>query len=405
MNRRAFLGTLPVLGVGGPSVRSFSSYPAAPPNGPVLRRELFPDPIFLESVDLLRHEDSFLCRVRSSEGAEGWSVANNYQQKYLWPIQTLRVNPFFVGKDARDLDALIDGVYTYRSNYKLQSLALWVPVATVEFAILDLLGKIAGLPLGKLLSPTLHNPEIKVYQANNHRGKSAEESLDRIVAGVAETGAEAVKFKVAGRMNDPDLPAGRSERLIPLVRRALGDDMTLYADANSGYDIEQAVRIGHLMADHGYDFFEEPIAFDRYTELRQVKDRVGVPLAGGEQEASMNNFRYLIEQDVLAYVQPDLFYFGGMVRSMRVARMAAARGQRCVPHISGAGLGFLYMAHFVSALPNAGPYHEFKAGVNEVPYEVPGGGMEVREGKIRVPEGAGLGVVLDPDFVSKHRVV
>ncbi len=372
---------------------------------PVLRRELFPDPIVLESVELLRHADNFICRVRTADGAEGLSVSNNYQMVYLYPIATERVDPFFVGKDARDLDALVDGVYTYRSNYKLQSLALWVPVATVEFAILDLLGKVAHVPIHQLLSSRTHHSGIAVYQANDNRGKSAEESLERIRETVARTGARAVKFKVGGRMHDVDRPAGRSETLIRTVRAAFGPEMTLYADANSGYDVQDAIPIGRLMGTYDYAFFEEPIAFDRYSELRLVQEAVDVPLAGGEQEGSMYNFRDLIAADVLEYVQPDLFYFGGMIRSMRVARMAAERGKQCVPHISGSGLGFLYMMHFVAALPNAGPYHEFKENTRELPFECPTASLRVEHGRLAVPSGPGLGVVIDPDYLARHRPV
>ncbi|MEM1359771.1 MAG: mandelate racemase/muconate lactonizing enzyme family protein, partial [Bacteroidota bacterium] len=321
------------------------------------------------------------------------------------PIQVQRINPFFVGKDARDLDALIEGVYTFKSNYKLQSLALWVPLATVEFAILDMLGKLVQQPIGELISDRIYLPSVPVYQANNHRGKSAKESLERILETTKRTGAKAVKFKVAGRMLDPDHPAGRSEKLIPMVREAFGDDMTIYADANGGYDVADAIRIGKLMADYQYDFYEEPIAFDRYEDLKRVAKKVKIPLAGGEQEPSLYNFRYLIGEDVLDVVQPDIFYFGGMVRSLKVARMAAVKGKICVPHISGSGLGFLYMAHFVSALPNAGPYHEFKEKTRELPYECPTSTLRVESGTLRVPTGPGLGVIIDPDYLAKHQVV
>ena len=64
-----------------------------------------------------------------------------------------------------------------------------------------------------------------------------------------------------------------------------------------------------------------------------------IPIAGGEQEPSLHMFRWLIANDALQIVQPDMFYFGGMVRSMKVARMAAALGKECTPHISGSGLG------------------------------------------------------------------
>ena len=75
----------------------------------------------------------------------------------------------------------------------------------------------------------------------------------------------------------------------------------------------------------------------------------------------------MIEHRGVDVVQPDLFYFGGFVRSIRVARMAAAAGMPCTPHMSGGGLGYLYVAHFASCVPNAGPYQEFKGTDDSLP--------------------------------------
>ena len=119
----------------------------------------------------------------------------------------------------------------------------------------------------------------------------------------------------------------------------------------------------------------------------------------------MRNFRWLIGNQALDIVQPDIFYFGGMVRSMKVARMAEALGKTCVPHISGSGLGYLYMMHFVSALPNAGPYHEFKGFNREIPLDCPTSPLESEEGQVKVPDGPGSGVELDPEFMNRHIAV
>jgi L-alanine-DL-glutamate epimerase-like enolase superfamily enzyme len=372
---------------------------------PVLKAELFPEPVLIDSLELLRYEDNFICRVRSKQGAEGISVSNNMQMRSLYPIFINRLQGFFPGKDARDLEKLLEEVYVHQSNYKLQNLALWVPLATIEFAILDLLGRIAQEPIGRLIG-TIHHPEIAVYQANNFRRLSAEESLEGIRENVADSQAKAVKFKVGGRMSrNADYPPGRTEKLIPMVRRAFGDDMTIYADSNGSYDVPEAIRIGKILQEHQIDFYEEPVPFDWYEETKMVADALEVPIAGGEQEPSMHNFRWLIGNNALDIVQPDIFYFGGMIRSMRVARMAGAFGKACTPHISGSGLGYLYMLHFVSAVPNAGPYHEFKGLNRSLPLDCPTSPLESRDGVVKVPTGPGSGVEIDPDFLAKHQRV
>lgn len=411
-SRRNFLKTSALGAAGGMAFSSTAFTKTNDDNGPVdaalnrpvLKKELFPDPVIIDRVELLRMGNNFICRVTSTDGAEGISVSNNYQMVYLYPIFTGRIQPFFKGKDAREWEQLLEGVYVYKSNYKLQNLAFWVPLATLEFAVLDMLGKVAGKPMGELIGD-IHHPEIAVYQANNFRGRSAEESIQGIVRQVEETDAKALKFKVGGRMSAEEYPSGRSEKLIPLVRKTFGDDMTIYADSNGSYDVEEAIRIGKLMEEYNFDFYEEPVPFDYYEETKAVADAVRVPVAGGEQEPSMNNFRWLVINDALDIVQPDIFYFGGMVRSMRVARMGEAKGKPCIPHISGSGLGYLYMMHYVSAVPNAGPYHEFKGFNNDIPLECPTSDLKSHGGTVKVPTGPGLGVEIDPDFIAKHKVV
>jgi L-alanine-DL-glutamate epimerase-like enolase superfamily enzyme len=372
---------------------------------PVVKSELFADPIIIESLELLRYKDNFLCIIKTKDGAEGISVSNNMQMISLYPIFTNRLQPFFIGKDARQLEKLLEEVYVYKSNYKLQNLSLWVPLATIEFAILDLLGKISNKSIGQLIGK-IYNPKVAVYRANNFRGRTATESIDLIKKNVEETKAKALKFKVGGRMSkDADDPSGRSEKLIPLVRKAFGDEMVIYADSNGSYSVDEAIRIGRLMEEYQFDFYEEPVPFDWYEETRQVADELSVPIAGGEQEPSMRQFRWLIANDALEIVQPDMFYFGGMIRSMKVAQMANALGKQCVPHISGSGLGYLYMMHFVSAIPNAGPYHEFKGFNKNIPIDCPTSTLESEDGVVTVPTGPGLGLTIDPDFIGKHEIV
>lgn len=374
-------------------------------NQPVLKKELFPDPIIIESVELLRLQDNFICRVRSTDGAEGISVANNAQMQSLYPVFTKRLQPFFPGKDARNWEELLDEVYVYQSNYKLQNLALWVPLATIEFAVLDMLGKIAQKPIGELIGKT-YSTKIAVYQANNYRGKTAEESVELIKAQVNDTMAKALKVKIGGRMsNNADYPPHRTENLIPLVRKTFGDKMTIYADSNGSYTVDEAVRIGKILEEYKIDFYEEPVPFDWYEETKQVNEAMEIPIAGGEQEPSMHNFRWLIANHALDIVQPDIFYFGGMIRSMKVARMAEVFGKPCTPHISGSGLGYLYMMHFVSAIPNAGPYHEFKGFNTEIPLECSTSDLVSHDGIVNVPTGPGSGIIIDPGFIAKHQLV
>jgi len=368
---------------------------------PALRTGRLKDSVTIETIEVLRRDGQYFVRVRDADGAEGLTLANPSRFADAYPILVNRIAPFMIGKDARGWEDLLADVWRHESNYKWQGLAYWICIARLELAILDLLGKRAGLPVHALLGDKVC-AKIGLYYANGDRKQSAEWVLDELEERVAESGAKAVKFKLGARMRTTAASDARDREIIPMARRRFGDDMVLYADANGSYDVPQALETGRMLEAHDYGFFEEPLPFDHLEETRRVADALDVPVAGGEQERSLWRFEWQIANGALQVVQPDLIYFGGLVRSLKVARMAEAAGLQCVPHISSRGLGSLYVAHFASIIPNTTDYQEYKGDRDSVPYEMTeGGGRFVAvDGALPVPDAPGLGVVFDPDYLA-----
>ena len=302
---------------------------------PIFKKEFFADPVIIESVELLRYGGSYLCRVRSKDGAEGISVAHDTMSE-LYPIFVNRLQPFFIDQDARRLDELLEKALVFAFNYRFGGLAIGIPLATIEFAILDMMGRISGKSVGQLIGK-IHNTHIPVYQATEWREKPVKESVALIQAAVEKSKAKAVKIKVGALMfmtKDLDArgPAGRTEAIIPLIRETFGDEMALYADANGYYkDVNEAIRVGKLLQEYNYRYFEEPVFFDWLDGTKQVADALSIPIAGGEQQHGIHAFRWLLANDGLDIVQPDHYYFGGMIRSLKVARMGEAMGKAMYP--------------------------------------------------------------------------
>jgi L-alanine-DL-glutamate epimerase-like enolase superfamily enzyme len=381
---------------------------------PVLKRELFPKPVIISSLELLRDRDNCICRVRSDEGIEGVSIGHPFIAKSSWPAFIHDLHQHFAGKDARDLDQLIFNAHEH--NIKRQGIPLCVQIASIEFAILDMLGNIADKPAGQLIGDLLH-PEVSIYlgtRLGELRHKDPEESLPLVQQDQEETGAKAIKIRAGagdnlGRNNE-NAP-GRTEKLVRMAREVFGEEMVLMIDGNGTYDVNEAIRLGKILEEYNYYFYEEPIPWDWYEEQKQVEEALDIPMAGGEEEFGVHAFRYLIGNEVFQVVQPDLFYYGGMIRTMQVARMAEAAGLQITPHISGGGLGYVYMLQMVSVCPAAAEYHEFKmfhtrdANGTVVPVESKAGSFESIDGVIKVPMGSGLGVTIDPDYIRSHTVV
>ncbi len=360
-------------------------------------------PVKIESIELLQSGDHYFVRTTSTDGAVGIAETND-RVKYLYPILQQLVIPYFVGKDARDLESLVDGVYVHRSNYKLAGLALWCCVGWVEFSLLDLLGKIAKKPIGELLGGVVRR-DIPVYLSSLRRDTTPEQEVAWLSKRIEETAAKAVKLKIGGRMSkNADASPGRTDKLIPLARKTFGDSVTIYVDANGSYDSAKGIEVGKMLEEHKVAFYEEPCPFEELDETKRVADKLTMPVAGGEQDASLPRFAGMIQNRVVDIVQPDINYNGGFIRASRVAGMAAAAKMPITPHAPQAGMSVAYMLHFASCTPNIGPHQEFN-GAPRPPDTWFSPALEVKNGVIRVPEGPGLGITIDPEMLKKAKRV
>ena len=381
---------------------------------PVLKRELFPSPVIIETIELLQDRSNFICRVRSKDGAEGMSIGHPFISKSGYPMFMDRLHPLFIGKDARDLDLLV--INAAERNVKRQGIPLCVQIATLEFAILDMLGNIANKPIGHLIGD-IHHPEVAIYLGTRLpelRRLEPDESLALVKQDYLDTKAQAIKLRAGVGDNsgsDRDNAPGRTEKLIRMAREMFGDEMVLMIDGNGTYSVKEAIRIGKLLEEYKYYFYEEPVPWDWYEEQKQVAEGLNITMAGGEEEFGMHAFRWLIANNAFDILQPDLFYFGGMIRSMKVARMAEAAGKTVTPHMSEGGLGYLYMLHMVSATSNADKYHEFKmfetkdANGTIIPIQSKTEPFSSVNGIIKVPTGSGTGIIIDPDYIKTHQLL
>ena len=409
-SRRSFLGAAAAAGAlslirptwaGGASQDAEADALEAAAARPVLDVQRLKDPVIIESIELLRKDGEHFLRVRSKDGAEGISVDNG-RADVLHPILNRLVTPYFIGEDARDLEEHLFGVYRQWDNYKFQGLALWCPVALVEFAILDMLGRIAGQSIAEMLGGVIRT-SVPFYIASGRRDTTPEQEVAYLQSLVEKTGAKSVKYRVGGRMSrNKDASPGRTEKLIPLSRKALGEGIAIHADANSSYDAAHAIPVGRLLEEINAVYFEEPCPFDDFDETKKVTDALKIPIALGEQEFSHARFASMIRHRVADIVQPDLFYYGGLIRSKRVARMADVHRLPTIVHLSG-GFGFIYSLHFCACTPNIGDWQEYKQGVESYGqwFDPP---LRITGGALSVPTGPGVGIA-DPKEVLKGAVV
>ncbi len=361
----------------------------------------FKAPVKIESIEMLKNGSNFFVRTRSTDGAVG--ITGTKQVEDFLPIFSHLVAPHFIGKDARELETLIDQVY--RENYKLASIPFWCCVAYIEQSLLDLLGKIANQPVGALLGGVIRN-EIPIYLSGSDRILSAEEEVAIYEHGVPVTGAKAVKFKIGGRMSrNLDTYPGRTEKLLKRARERLGGQIILRADANGSYDAPNGIRIGRLMESLGYDFFEEPCPFEEWSETQAVAKALKIPVAFGEQQYSLWQFDWMLRNGVMSIVQPDINYNGGLIRAKRVARIAEKLGKTIVPHNTQTGATSVNIVQFASCTRNAAPFMEYPWRAPQKTPEWYKPDFKITDGKLRVPDAPGMGLEIDPAYLQAAAVV
>jgi L-alanine-DL-glutamate epimerase-like enolase superfamily enzyme len=352
------------------------------------------EPVILRSVELLQTQGELMLVVTSQEGTRGITQCNDRMQHLTSLLKGL-VLPHFVGQDARDLPTLTDNAYRLNSNYKYAGMPLWNCIGSVEIAVWDLLGRLARKPVYQLLGQPLRQ-DYPVYISDFDRESEPAKIVDLLQAKLAATGARGVKVKVGGRMVNTPRYEAQTRRFIPLLRKQLGDAVTIYADANGSYTPPEGIAIGKLLQDYGVEIFEEACNFEDEEGLREVnKALTTIKLAGGEQDTSLYKFRRLAQTEVYDILQPDLYYLGGILRTLQVAAIAQQYGNK--------GLA----PHSPKTDPLIGPFWQVAAlapnlyGLQETVYN-PGekapawhSEIQVTNGKIRIPDRPGLGIDYD----------
>jgi len=393
---------------------SFAVYPVlATPGGASQKEEdgfqlnlkkSIKEPVTIKEIALLKFDGQLILKVTDKEGRWGCTLCNQRMPNLVSLLHGL-VIPNFKGKDARDIETLLDRVYVADSNYKYTGMPFWNSVGHVEIAIFDLLGKIAGVPVHRLLGKKVKD-ELDLYISSTTRETTPEEEAARFTERMAETGAKAVKFKVGGRMSkNADASPGRSDTIVPVMRKALGDNITFYVDANGSYDLENGIRMARYLEEQNVDILEEPVPFDEYENTMAVTKTIGkMRLAGGEQDTSLYRFDWLSRNKALDVLQPDLFYNGGFIRCLKVARMAEKAGLGFSPHSPKNDPVAAPMLHLMAVVPNSGGFQEWDIRKPDLknwysPH------YAVKNGKIGIPEDPGLGITFDETIWSKCEAI
>lgn len=340
-------------------------------------------------------------RIRTSDGREGWGQIAPYEPAVTVDILHRLVAPHVLGRDPADIDAIVDRAV--EANYKYPWSFVCRAVCGIDTAIWDLYGHVKNRSVAALLGAT--RKDVAAYGSSMRRDISPADEAARLARLRDSHGFRAFKVRVGREVGrDGDAAPGRTEAIIPAVRGAVGRDVQLFADANSCYTPPKAIEVGRRLEDAGYTMYEEPCPYWELEWTAEVARALRIPISGGEQDNDLAQWRRMLAMDAVDITQPDICYVGGFTRAMRVARLAAKAGKPVIPHSANLSMIEVFSVHLMAAAPNAGEFFEFSiewdAAVNKVSAEMYAPQLEVKDGRVGVPEGPGWGVRIDPAWLE-----
>ena len=341
-------------------------------------------------------------RVQTDDGSEGWGQLSTYDADIAATILHRKIAPHVLGQDPAEIDTI--GDRCIEANYKFPWSFVCRALTGVDTAIWDLFGKIKQQSVCELLGG--QSRSLLAYGSSMRRDITSKQEAERLLKLRDEKGFQAFKIRV-GKVNghDQDQWPGRTEELVPTVRQALGGNITLLADGNSGYTPRKAIEVGKLLQDHEFFFFEEPCPYWELEWTAEVAAHLTMNVAGGEQDNDLAQWRRMIHLNAVDIVQPDICYVGGFTRALRVAEMARQRNKHCIPHSANLSGVTIFTLHLLAAISNADPFFEYSIEendyINSWIKQLYFPALTVENGRVTVPPGPGWGITFNPDWLVK----
>lgn len=348
--------------------------------------------------------NALLVEIIDRSGASGWGECYGPATVTQNAIDTFYA-PLLLGWDPMKNEAAWNHCWRASLDFAMKG-PMMGAISGIDMALLDLKGKLLGVSASELMGGRQRDT-VECYATGMYFRKQPEAELMETILGEASEyvgqGFKALKIKIGKNMEF-------DKRLIEAMRRTFPESC-LMADSNHAYDLPEAIEIGHLLGEHNYAWFEEPLSPAHPALFRRLSDKVDVPIATGECEQTHYGFHELLGEGGVQIAQPDLAYCGGPTEAVKIRTVASSMGINTVPHCWGTQLNLASAIHFLASTyiePGraeiAQPLLEKDLTPNPMRDEMYAVGIEVDSGMVKVPTVPGLGVEPDPGAMEKYCV-
>ncbi|MED7948385.1 mandelate racemase/muconate lactonizing enzyme family protein, partial [Streptomyces sp. BE20] len=340
-----------------------------------------------------RGQYATLVKVHTEDGSVGIGEAYGLPSPQVTATVVATVlAPLLIGQDALATGAIWERLFKgqaaggHNRGFYLEAMA------GVDLALWDLRGKLAGVPVHRLLGGPVRET-VDCYASPVALHADPEDSA-RQALGFVDDGFKALKVKI-----------GRGERTdrahLTAVRAAVGDGIEILTDVNCAYDLDEATRVGAVLADLGISWYEEPLQVDDLANLAELRRRTGLTVVNGETHFTRFDLRDSLLHRAIDVFMPNVARCGGITEAMRLSALASAFHVDIAPHGVGSGVSLCAALQLCAATPNLRTY-EYNRLPNPIRENILVNPPKFTDGALVVPTGPGLGFELDEDTVDRY---
>lgn len=356
-----------------------------------------------------------LVEVTTDEGVTGWGECfgpGNIALANKAIVERV-IQPLILGMDPMDRDVIWHKVYNLLRDHGQKGMPMQ-SLSGVDIALWDIAGKVAGLPIHKLIGGA-HRTDVSVYGYGMmlRPGESVDNLAARFVdeaAEIKDMGFVATKMKV-GLGPKPDV------KLAEAVRKGVGDDYRFMVDANHCYTTSDAFYVGRALQDLDAYWFEEPIAPEDHDGYRELRAGLDINISGGEAEFNRWGWRQILENRGLDIAQPEVCALGGISEYLRVLALCHAHFTPVINHVWGSDIAVATNLQLLAAMPPLpGGLHpwepmlefdtthnHFRDDMLEEPLNIVSQ-VKNNNGTVKIPDKPGIGVTPNLDFIKQFEI-
>jgi galactonate dehydratase len=347
-----------------------------------------------------------IVKITTDEGFVGYGEVGETAAEALGSIMTDRWRPLLVGKNPLDTERLLRALWASSLFAGRGGGALLSALSGVDFALVDLKGKILGIPGYQVVGGGFRR-RIRIYQDTAGGPDAATYARNAVEA--QRNGFDAIKFDLDVGVGEPRGQHGydpynetvTTQELalmvakVAAIREAIGYEMDLAIDLHSRYNTVSGIRIARALEPYRLMWLEEPVPPENVEAMREVKLATSTPICCGENLYSKWGFRDLLERQAADIIMPDIAQVGGIVEGKRIADLADLYYVPVAPHNNCGPLATIAQAHLCAAIPNFHILEWHGARIPEWDKIVLWDGPVIDRGGINLPDKPGLGYELN----------